>query len=115
MAREREEVAVERADVDAQMRDGLRRVDEHDGADAMRFGDELRDGVHRAERVRHVGQRDDLRALRQRAPERLAVELAGIIDRCRDEPRAGLRADQLPRHDVRVMLHPGDQDLVARA
>ncbi len=45
--------------------------------------------------------------------ERIEVELAGVGDGRDLQRRAGLLAHQLPRHDVGVVLHPRDQDLVA--
>jgi hypothetical protein len=43
------------------------------------------------------------------------IERAGIVDRRHAQPRALSLAEHLPRHDVRVVLHLGDEDLVARA
>ena len=42
-------------------------------------------------------------------------QLAAPVDRRDLERAARLLAHELPRHDVRVMLERGDQDLVARA
>ena len=42
-----------------------------------------------------------------------ACDFAARVDRRDDELRAGLLRSHLPRHDVRVMLEVGDQDLVA--
>src|SRR5437867_2081567 len=51
---ERVEVAVERLDVDREVRHGLRAVDERHGTRAVCERDHLPDGVDGAERVRHV-------------------------------------------------------------
>ena len=55
--------------------------------------------------------------MRVRGPEQLFVffedHLAAIVDRRDAQPRALLRAQLLPRHDVGVVLEPGDDDLVA--
>ena len=40
---------------------------------------------------------------------------AAIVDRRDAQPRARLGAQLLPRHDVRVVLEVGEDDLVARA
>ena len=45
--------------------------------------------------------------------ERRKVDFAGLRDRDDLERGARLLAQQLPRHDVRVMLERGDQDLIA--
>ena len=42
------------------------------------------------------------------------VELAFVVDRHDAERRPGLLANELPRDDVGVVLHPGEHDLVAR-
>ena len=113
-ARERIEVAVERLHVDAQMRHCLRAVDEHDGAGVVRLGVSSATGLIGAERVRDVRQRDDPRPLAEQLLEPADVERAVVADRRDDELRARLLAEQLPRNDVRVVLEPGDQHLVAR-
>ena len=81
-------------------------------AGAVRLGDELGDGVHGAERVRDVRERDDLRPRAKQRPN-VGIELTVVVDRRHAQPGAGLLADHLPRHDVGVVLEPGDQDFVA--
>jgi hypothetical protein len=68
--------------------------------------------IDRAERIRHVRQRDDASAVGEQGRERVDVQLAGAGDGCGDQPRAVLLAHQLPRHDVGVVLHPGDEHFV---
>ena len=57
-------------------------------------------------------------AIRVRGPagarEFVEQQLAAVVHRGHDEPRAGRLARQLPRHDVGVVLHGGDEHLVAR-
>ena len=50
---------------------------------------------------------------RQQRLEGVEVDLAARVDRGDAQPRAGLLADHLPRHDVGVVLEVRDQDLVA--
>ena len=69
----------------------------------------------RAERVRDVRQRHELRARREQGCERVEVHFAGLGDRDDLQRGARLLAEHLPGHDVRVVLEPRDQDLVARA
>ena len=45
--------------------------------------------------------------------ERVEVEHAAVVDRDDAQPRPGALAGQLPRHDVRVVLHRRDEHLVA--
>ena len=58
--------------------------------------------------------RHDLRARRQQRRVLVEIEFAGVVDRHDAQRRAGLLAHQLPRDDVRVMLQPREDDLVAR-
>ena len=104
-----------RLHVDRQVRHGLGAV--HDGRDAARArgGDELGDRQHRAEGVRDVRQRDEARARAEQPQVRLEVDDAAAVDRHDADPRAGLRREQLPGHDVRVVLELRDDDLVAGA
>jgi hypothetical protein len=92
----------------------LRAVDEHHRARRVRRADDLLDRVDRAERVRDVDHGDQLRPLREQAPELVHPQLAAIVDRHDPQPRPGLLADDLPGDDVRVVLHPRDEHLVAR-
>ena len=55
-----------------------------------------------------------LRPLAEQLLERRDVERAVVANRRHDEPRARPLAEQLPRHDVRMVLEPRDQHLVAR-
>ena len=108
------EVAADGAHVDAQVRRGLRAVEQHRHAGGVRVRDELCDRIDRAERVRDVRERDEARARAEQALERRRASsspasLIGVTL----SVRAGLLAHELPRHDVRVVLHPGDEDLVA--
>ncbi len=77
--------------------------------------DDRRDRVHRAHRVGDVLQRHQPRALAQQACEGLQIEPRVVGDRDRHDFRAGGLGRELPRHDVRVVRHAGDEDLVARA
>jgi hypothetical protein len=71
--------------------------------------DDLLDRVEGAEHVRHVHDRDELRPLREQLVEVVEVEAALVVDAHVLEPRAG----ELPRHDVRVVLHLGEHHEVA--
>ena len=69
--------------------------------------------IDRAQRVRQVGHGEQARAVGEQALERRQIELARFGDRHRADRGARLRRHQLPGDDVRVVLHLGDQDLVA--
>ena len=79
----------------------------------MRCGDHLARRRHSAERVRHLRQRDDARAGSEELLVLVEQDVAVVVDRGDAQPRARLEAELLPRHDVGVVLEPGDDDLVA--
>jgi hypothetical protein len=58
---------------------------------------------------------DESRSLAERALECGQIERAVLEDRCDAQPRPALFAQHLPRYDVGVVLHLGDEHLVARA
>ena len=59
--------------------------------------------------------RDQLRARREQLRKFVQQQLAAIVDRHDAQLRALLFAEHLPRHDVGVVLHGGDQHFIARA
>ena len=82
---------------------------------AMRHLDHLprrRDG---AERVRDLRERDEPRARAEQLLVLVEHDLAVVVHRRDAQPGALLGAELLPRHDVGVMLEPGDDDLVVLA
>ena len=81
----------------------------------VREPDDLRDGIDRAEHVRHVRHRHDPGPVVQQPLVLVEAQLAGVRHRDHTQACALLLAEDLPRHDVRVMLHLGDDDLVAGA
>ena len=112
---DRDEVRAERLDVDDAMRRRLRRVDDHDRALLVRPCGERLDRVDRPERVRDEIVRDDLDVALAREPvERVELQLAVVVDRDVPEAAPGPLRDELPRHEVRVVLELGDDDDVAR-
>ncbi|GAB1426057.1 hypothetical protein MASR2M16_32910 [Thauera terpenica] len=62
-----------------------------------------------------MADRHQLGVVVEQGVEGLKIKLAGVIDRCHLQYRARLLAQQLPGHDVGVVLHRGDEDLVAGA
>ena len=113
VAGEDEEIATQRLDVDGPVRRGLGAVDHHMGA--MFLGDaddigERRDGAQRIGGVRH---RDEPGARREQLRIFLQQEFAGVIDRRHLQHDALAVAEQLPGHDVGMMLQGGDDDFIA--
>ena len=112
--RERVEVAIECAHVDARgaPSPARRRVSD-DRADGMRTRDERRDRIDRAERVRDVHQRHDLRAVMSlRSKSSRSISPSRGDARTRRHVRRSAR-DELPGHDVGVVLHFADENFVA--
>ena len=81
----------------------------------MRELDHFPDRVDRSQRV---GQMDEGHQLRPRAKqlfELVHLQLAAVVDGRNAETGVCLLAQQLPRDDVRMVLHMGDENLVPRA
>ena len=68
----------------------------------------------RAEHVGHVGDRNHLGARRQQLLEFVDEEIALVVDRRPFDHRAVALAQEMPRHDVGMVLHDREHDLVAR-
>src|SRR5215204_2253554 len=108
------EVAVQILHVNLQMRRALRPVHQDGDAQLVRARRDLLDRVDRAQRVRDVADADELRPLAQQGVELFEYQLAAVVHRDDAQTRALLLAEHLPRHEVRVVLHLGDDYLVAR-
>ena len=113
VAGDRVEVATDRGHVQRHVRRRLRAVDHGDDAALARLAADRRDRIHRAQHIADVGDRQQLHVGCHRRMQRVEIQRAvrqqlGDLDR-----RAGTLGDQLPRHDVGVVLHPRDQDGVA--
>ena len=110
--RERVEVGAERRHVDREVRRRLGAVEEHPGPRRLGALDDLRDRVDRAEHVRDVGERHEPRPPREEALERLEVERPLVGHGHVPEAELPLAGEEDPRHQVRVVLHLGQEDLV---
>ena len=114
VARPGVEVGIELAQVDRQLRNGLRAVDDDDRAGGVGALDDLGDRVDRAGGVGDVADGDELDgAGREQLVELLELEHALVVDLDHLELRAGLAAQHVPGHEVRVMLELGRDDAVA--
>ena len=113
VAAERVEVGAERLDVDRHVRHGLGAVDEDERAGRVGHLDHLADRVDRAERVRYVGERDELRLEPQQHLEDVEAEDPVVGDRDELEVAVALLDEELPRDEVGVVLHLGQDDGVA--
>ena len=113
MAAERVEVGAERLDVDRDVRRGLGPVDQHERARLVGELDHVADLVDRAERVRDVRERDQLGLEAQEDLEDVEAEDAVVGDRDELEIAVALLDEELPRDEVGVVLHLGQDDDVA--
>ena len=113
MPGEDQEVRAQLGDVDRRVRHRLRAVDQHQRADLVRPGDDLAERVDRAEDVRLLGDRDELGALVDHRRQVGEVEPAVVGEPEPAQGRAGALAQLLPGQQVGVVLHLGDDDLVA--
>ena len=80
----------------------------------MRDADDLRRRCPRAEHVRHMADRHHLSARADQSIQRGKIDCAVIIDIEPSQHRAPALAQEVPRHDVRVVLHNRKHDLVTR-
>ena len=108
------EIAVERSNVDRHVGDRLRAIDQDRYALGVRQGRDPGDVGHAAQGIGNMCHRDQARARAQQTLVLGKLELPGFVDRHHLQHRPGLLADLLPRHDVGVMFHRADEDLVAR-
>ena len=107
------EIAADVLHVDIEMHRGLAAIDQH--RDAARLA-ELHHVLHRhqgAEHVGHVGDRHHLGARRQKLLELVDEEIALLVHRRPLDHRAMALAQEMPRHDVGMVLHDREHDLVA--
>ncbi len=101
--------------VDLEVRHGLRPIDEHERAGRVRHLGHLLDRVDGAQRVRDVGERHELWLEPEQDLEHVEAQDAVVGDRDELEVAVDLLDEELPRHEVRVVLHLGQDDLVAPA
>ena len=111
--RERVEVGTKRLDVDRHVRHGLRAIHEDERAGGMGHVDDLADGIDGPERVRHVGERDELRLEAKEHLEDIETKDPVVGDRDELEVAVALLDEELPRDEVGVVLHLGQHDRVA--
>src|SRR5882724_5647150 len=97
------------------MHSALRSIDQHGNSSLVRDFDDFLDWNHGPKDIGHLGYSDDLRSIAQFAFECVKRKGAVVayIDPTQD--RALTFAVEVPRHDVGVMLHHAQHDLIAGA
>ncbi|MPM79769.1 hypothetical protein SDC9_126810 [bioreactor metagenome] len=115
MAGEGDQISLPPGDVGRHLRHRLGRIDDEHGADGVRHPGDRDHRVDGAEHVRLAGDRDDLGAFVDQALglglHQVEAALLGHVEPA--QGGTGALADELPRHDVGVVLHHGDHHLVA--
>src|SRR6202020_2991059 len=109
------EVRIKVARVDRKVHSALRAIDKHGNSSLMRDFDERLNWDGGPEHVRHLRYRDDLRSIAQSAFERVQRKGAVVLNIDPSQHRALAFTVEVPRHDVGVMLHDAEHDLVAGA
>ena len=113
MSAESEEVAVQVLHVYGEMGSALRSVYHHGHVVLVGNTNHLLHGVHRAEHVAHLGNAHYLGAPGKQTGEFIEVYLTLVVDGNHTQGNAFPGCLQLPGHDVGVVLHGGDNHLVA--
>ena len=114
VAAERVEVGAQLLDVHRHVRHGLGAVDEDEGAGGVGHLDDLADRVDRPERVADVGERDELGLEAEQHLEDVEAQDPVVGDRDELEVAVLLLDEELPRDEVGVVLHLGQDDLRRR-
>ena len=115
MPGENVEVDIEVAHVHVEMHSALRSIDKHGDSSLVRDFDDFLDWDHGPKDVGHLRYCDDLRSIAQLAFE--CVKRKGAVVAHIDPPQDGALAFavEVPRHDVGVMLHHAQHNLITRA
>ena len=113
MAGEDEEVGAEVLDVDRQVGHGLGAVDEHERAGLVGHGHHLAHRVDGAEAVRDVVEGDELGLRAQQDLVARLDEPALVVDGHELQVGVLLLGEELPGHEVGVVLQLGQHDRVA--
>ena len=109
------EVAVERLHIDSKVIGGLGAVDEDRRPVRVRQFHDSTDRVDRPQRIREMNDRHQLGPRPDQPFQLVPRQLTVVGDRRYPEDGPGLLAEHLPRDDVRMMFHAGDDDLVTRS
>ena len=94
---------------------GLGTVDQHRHTVGMRYGGHILNRVDGAEHIADMAERRHDRAAVKKRTVAFEVDLAAVVDLRHTYAYVGVAAQQLPGHDVGMMLHDREHDLVAVA
>ena len=113
MTRKSIEVAVHILDINLEMRRCLCSVDKHGHTVAMSNGYHLLDRIDGSQHIGHMGDGDKTGIVAEQVLIGLHIHLIAVIDGHDTQHHALALTDELPRHDVAVMFHHGNDNLVA--
>src|ERR1700733_297507 len=109
------EVAPESLDIHRHMGDRLSAIDDYSCAVTVRHLDHLARRRDCSERVRHLAERYNFRARTKQFFILFENDFPTIIDRGYTQASTLFRTKHLPGDNIRVMLEPRDDDLIALA
>src|SRR5450631_4738867 len=95
------------------MRRALRAIAHRERAHTMRDRGDLCNRIHRAQCIRHVPERDDLRILRDELAQFPEIDLACRRQLANLELRTDRQRELLPRYEVGMMLESCNDDAIA--
>ncbi len=107
-----EEVGVYGRHVNRLVGQALAGIHEHTGANGMGCGDHLIQRIAATEGIADVHQAHQSGALIELGPEILQIQLTGFGDAHMAQHAAGALRQQLPGHQVAVVLHHREGDFV---
>ena len=115
VAGEGEEIATEFLHIERHVTRALGAIDERERADGARFSAKLRDRVDRADEFETCVKANSFTSGVRSASSSIECERAVLIHRHEAQPRTGAFREQLPGHEVAVMLHFREQNHIAFA
>ena len=115
MTGENQKIGAELLDIERAMAGALSGIDQCGNAELARPRAQLGHWIDRAERVRNMRHCEQLDFFGQPLIQTVQIEQTDVPgDRKENQLRPGAFGQQLPRDDVAVVFHLGEQDFVAR-
>ena len=115
MTTESKELAIQILYIDLEMRCALSSIHHHGHIMLMSYLDHLFHRIHRTEHIAYLGNTDNLGTFVEQTGEFIDVYFSFFVNRDNTDGNAFLGCLQLPRHNIGMVLHSRDDDLVALA
>ena len=113
MRRKNKEVAVDFSHIDGHVRHGLTAVEQYGDVARMGLVNDFSNGIYCAEGIRDVHDANKFGLIRKERGIGFHIEIARIEHRHDFKNRARFFSSNLPWHNIRVVLHMGNQNLIA--